>query len=193
MGKKGVSLETSLPLGQAVDYLEDLARSLRQGRVVVQKGKEYIQLTPAALVKIELEAVRKKDKEKFVLELSWRVDQEAEQNAAAVRIGSQPAAPVMAEQTIEMVCTSEVCEPEEVAPGITPPPETGPPAEDLVRPDEPHAEPNPIPVQPAPPEELTAQAISEPITQTTLEEPIAAAKPKKPAAKGRQRGSGRLD
>jgi amphi-Trp domain-containing protein len=97
MGKKGVSLETSLPLGQAVDYLEDLVRSLRQGRVVVQKGKEYIQLTPAALVKIELEAVRKKDKEKFVLELSWRADQEAEQNAASVRIGSQPVAPVMAE------------------------------------------------------------------------------------------------
>ncbi|MCA1989485.1 MAG: amphi-Trp domain-containing protein [Desulfarculus sp.] len=189
MGKKGVSLETTLPLGQAVDYLEDLVRSLRQGRVVVQKGKEFIQLTPAALVEIELEAVRKKDKEKFVLELSWRVDADARHDEHQVRIGSQPAAPVMAEQTIEMVCASEVCEPEEVAPGITPPPETEPPAESLVWPDEPQAEPNTIPIQPASPEELAAQATSEQIAQATMEEPPAPASQKKPAAKSRPRGS----
>lgn len=180
MGKKGVSLETTLPLGQAVDYLEDLVQSLRQGRVVVQKGHEFIQLTPAALVEVELEAVRKKDKEKFVLELSWRVDPDAERDQAQVRIGSQPVAPVMDEQTIEMVCAAEVCEPEEVALGVTPPRES-----------DPLAEPSTIPAQPTSQEELATQASSEQLAQATVEEPPVTANPKKPAAKGRQRGSGR--
>lgn len=187
MGKKGVSLETTLPLSQAVDYLEDLARSLRQGRVVVQKGKEYVQLNPSAMVEVELEAVRKKDKEKFVLELSWRIDKDAASDEGSVRIGSQPVAPVMAEQTIEMVCASEVCEPEEVAPGLSAPAETAPP----VRPDEPHIEPDTVLVPPAPQEELAAQASSEQIAQTPAEEAPAAASEKKPAAKGRNRGAGR--
>jgi|GEM_PF-781404 amphi-Trp domain-containing protein len=184
MGKKGVSLETTLPLGQAVDYLEDLVRSLRQGRVVVQKGQESIQLTPAALVEVELEAVRKKDKEKFVLEISWRIDKDSNYNDDPVRIGSQSAAPVMDEHTIEMVCASEVCEPEEVAAGLTASPETEPPAE-----------PSTIPVQPTSQEELAAQATSEQIAQAPAEEsPEVAPEPvdeKKPAAKGRNRGPSR--
>lgn len=96
MGKKEIKLETSLPLAQAVDYLAELVASLRQGRVVVQKGKEYIELNPSAQVEVEIEAVRKKDKEKFVLELTWRTDGEAQSGEMPLRISSQAPAPAAA-------------------------------------------------------------------------------------------------
>ncbi|MFZ5587921.1 MAG: amphi-Trp domain-containing protein [Thermodesulfobacteriota bacterium] len=96
MGKKEIKLETSLPLAQAVDYLADLVASLRQGRVVVQKGQEYIELNPSAQVEVEIEAVRKKDKEKFVLELTWRTGGEARVVDPPLRIGSQAMTPAAA-------------------------------------------------------------------------------------------------
>ncbi|MFH1061217.1 MAG: amphi-Trp domain-containing protein [Pseudomonadota bacterium] len=118
MGKKEIKLETSLPLEQAVDYLADLVSSLRQGRVVVQKGQEYIELNPSAQVEVEIEAVRKKDKEKFVLELSWRQSAEAAACEAPLRIS--PDVPVPAAASAEE--SQEAPTGEEVAPEPAPEP-----------------------------------------------------------------------
>lgn len=116
MGKKEIKLETSLPLTQAVDYLADLVASLRQGRVVVQKGLEYIELNPSAQVEVEIAAARKKDKEKFVLELSWRQSAEAVAGEAPLRISPDVPAPV----AVSAEESQEAPQGEEIAPESAP-------------------------------------------------------------------------
>lgn len=126
MGKKEIKLETSLPLEQAVDYLAALVSSLRQGRVVVEKGQDYLELTPAALVEVEIEAARKKDKEKFVLELTWRQEREAAPGEAALRISSKTPVPAAASaEESQEAPTGEELAPEAPAAAEMPPaPET---------------------------------------------------------------------
>lgn len=116
MGKKEIKLEASLPLAQAVAYLADLVSSLRQGRVVIEKGQDYLELIPAAQVQMEIEAARKKDKEKFVLELTWRQGRETEASEPPLRISSQ--APVPAAASTEE--SQETLPGEETEPTATP-------------------------------------------------------------------------
>lgn len=75
MGKNEIEIKSSLNLAQAAGYLRDLAACLEQGRVVLQRGDEFMELCPAQNLELELEGAAKKGRQKISLELSWRLGQ----------------------------------------------------------------------------------------------------------------------
>ncbi|SHL15490.1 amphi-Trp domain-containing protein [Desulfatibacillum alkenivorans DSM 16219] len=72
MSGNKVSQSQTMELEKVAAYLEDLAASFKEGKIVVAKGDEFVTLTPPEQVFVEVEAKAKKDKNKFSLELSWR-------------------------------------------------------------------------------------------------------------------------
>lgn len=87
--KRGVSAELSLPVPKVVEYLRKLADSLEQGRVYVEHGAEMIALTPSGVVDVEIEAKQKKDREKFVLEMSWHITESPMDASQGLKITSR--------------------------------------------------------------------------------------------------------
>jgi amphi-Trp domain-containing protein len=69
--KKELCFEGKVALGDVIAYLEQLTASLKDGRVVVEKGREFLVLEPTEVVKLEVEAEQKKDEEKLAIELEW--------------------------------------------------------------------------------------------------------------------------
>jgi amphi-Trp domain-containing protein len=69
--KKEIAFEGKVELQKVIEYLEQLVASLKDGKVVVEKGREFLVLEPSEIVEIEVEAEQKKDEEKFSLELEW--------------------------------------------------------------------------------------------------------------------------
>ncbi|WP_029897159.1 amphi-Trp domain-containing protein [Desulfohalovibrio reitneri] len=72
--KQKLEIESVMGLPQAIAYLEDLLASLKGGRLRVSSGGESVTLTPGQVVDFELTLSRKKDKEKFEVEMSWKRD-----------------------------------------------------------------------------------------------------------------------
>lgn len=72
MSGKQISFKAFVEVEQAVSYLEDLARSLRDGTVYVRQGAQFVELAPDGGMEIEVEAAEKKGKQKLSFELSWR-------------------------------------------------------------------------------------------------------------------------
>lgn len=70
--KREVSMKGVMSLDQVINYLEALVTSIKNGKLVVQHGNEYVALSPSGELFVEVEAEEKKGKEKFNLELSWR-------------------------------------------------------------------------------------------------------------------------
>lgn len=71
MDKEKISIKTHQELAEAAAYLEDFARSLRTGRILVERGEDFLVLEPPSLVGVEVEVKSKKGKQKFCLEVSW--------------------------------------------------------------------------------------------------------------------------
>jgi amphi-Trp domain-containing protein len=74
MKKPTVKLRRTADANTIAQILTDLATSLRQGKICVESGEDFVALdagegTPFEL---ELQAEQKKNKQKFELELSWR-------------------------------------------------------------------------------------------------------------------------
>ena len=59
MGKKEIEIKTWLTREEMVKYLEDLAACMAQGKVVLQRGGDFLEFTPAQSMELELEGVRK--------------------------------------------------------------------------------------------------------------------------------------
>ena len=71
MGKHEMEFKRQIIRDEAVRYLEDLIHSIRAGKVVVEKGKHYVSLSPGESLTLEMACHQKKDKERIILELSW--------------------------------------------------------------------------------------------------------------------------
>ena len=72
MGDNKIGYKRMVDINEAVSYLEALAQSLRDGRIVVQHGEKALELTPPTVVGLEIEAKQKKEKTKFGFELAWK-------------------------------------------------------------------------------------------------------------------------
>ncbi len=72
MSKKEVKLKGVMDINQVASYLEDLAVSLKQGKVCVRQGEQFVTLCPDQMVEMEVKASAKKGKEKFEMELVWQ-------------------------------------------------------------------------------------------------------------------------
>ncbi|MBU2551407.1 MAG: amphi-Trp domain-containing protein [Proteobacteria bacterium] len=94
MSKHEIDFKSVMELEQVAAYLGDLAASLKQGVVCIQKGSDFVVLNAPGLVKVEMEAKEKKDKCKFSLELSWKGEMEAKADSSDLKISSVVPEPV---------------------------------------------------------------------------------------------------
>lgn len=88
MSKKSIEIKTHLKRETVVSYLEELVKSLKAGKLVVQQEEEFVSLHPAGMMELEVSASHKKSKEKFSLELSW-VTESASLESAVLLIGTK--------------------------------------------------------------------------------------------------------
>lgn len=86
MSKKEAQLKATMDLPRAIAYLEDLAKSLKAGKVCVTNCDKTVTLNPEKLVKLDLEAVQKDDRESLSLEISWRKHRETVADDGEVRL-----------------------------------------------------------------------------------------------------------
>lgn len=77
MKDKKMKVEGVMELSQAITYLENVLDSLKQGQLVLEAGQESLVLSPPSIVDFEMEVARKKDKEKFQVEISWKTGSKA--------------------------------------------------------------------------------------------------------------------
>ncbi len=88
MGKDDISMEGTMETQEVIHYLEGLIEGFREGRIVVEQGERYLTLNPPKTLGVEIEARRKKDKEKLSLELSWHKTAE-ESEGKTLKISSK--------------------------------------------------------------------------------------------------------
>lgn len=109
MEKQKISVKKVLEYKEAVGYMEDLAKSLKSGSIVIESGEEHVVMTPSAQVAIKVEAKIKDGKQKIGFELSW-----TDAPRADLKISdTEPAAPpAKAEPAAEAKAEKKTAEPE---------------------------------------------------------------------------------
>jgi len=73
--EKIVRFKKRMKTKQAATLLEQMSHSLQNGLMVVEKGSEFVVLTPQPFAKMELKTSQKKDKGKIEFELSWKISE----------------------------------------------------------------------------------------------------------------------
>ena len=86
--KSGAKMKANVELPKAIAYLEDLVKSLKAGRICITNCEKSLTLTPEPVVKLELEASQKNDKEELALRIAWRKE-EAEPEETDLQIRSE--------------------------------------------------------------------------------------------------------
>jgi amphi-Trp domain-containing protein len=71
MSKKAVFNKVELETRKAVQYLEDLVAALKKGTIYLEKGDDYVELSPPPQFTMNVQAVQKKCRERLLVELSW--------------------------------------------------------------------------------------------------------------------------
>ncbi len=74
--KKRLLVKDKLERYQVVKCLENIVAGIKSGTLCIEQGKEFVTLKPQNTVDVEIEAIVKKEKEKFVLELVWSTERE---------------------------------------------------------------------------------------------------------------------
>ncbi|MDQ7031252.1 MAG: amphi-Trp domain-containing protein [Desulfonauticus sp.] len=98
MRKDKISVEQVLKLEKVITYLEGLLEGFKAGKIVVEHEGKVMNLKPAELVEVEIEAKQKPDKEKFSLELSWRPELVEDEDPGLKISKEEPKAAQPAEQ-----------------------------------------------------------------------------------------------
>ncbi len=77
MSSKKRSLESkeSMNIGQAVEYLQQVADNLKSGEVRFAHGGEEISLTPTSVVSVKTSVKDKSDKTSLTVKISWAPEQ----------------------------------------------------------------------------------------------------------------------
>ena len=70
--RREMKMKGGMNVDSAVSYLENLIESIKTGAVHLEKGANVMALHPSELLKVEVQAVQKKDKEKITIELAWK-------------------------------------------------------------------------------------------------------------------------
>jgi amphi-Trp domain-containing protein len=91
VGKNELEFEQRVTAEQGAALLEQIAGGLRSGILELTSGDEKIRLSPAQIVKLELEASSADDKQKLVVELKWHVNEvRALTEEAQLQVASAP-------------------------------------------------------------------------------------------------------
>jgi len=89
---KEVKFEASLELQRAVNYLEEIASSLKDGKVVVQRAQDFVVLEPTHQVQMQLDATAEEKREEITFKLSWEKPVEYDLRISSVESAVQPKA-----------------------------------------------------------------------------------------------------
>ncbi|WP_316897765.1 amphi-Trp domain-containing protein [Pseudodesulfovibrio indicus] len=122
MEKQKISVKKVLEYKEAVGYMEDLARSLKSGSIVIESGEEHVVMTPSAQVAIKVEAKIKDGKQKVAFELSWTDAPRADlkisdtEPAAPPATRPEPAAPATQTEAQPPATREEAAPPAKTAP-----------------------------------------------------------------------------
>lgn len=95
MGKKNIEISNVMSGREVIAFLQDLQAGFESGVICVRKGSDHVTLRPGERVAVEVEATAKKDKQKFVLEMSWR-EAEIPEESQPLRITTREPSPVEA-------------------------------------------------------------------------------------------------
>lgn len=71
MSKHEIEFKTLVDKDEAIAYLEKLVQCLKAGKIVIERGENFVSISPEEKISFELECSQKKDKEKISFELSW--------------------------------------------------------------------------------------------------------------------------
>lgn len=71
MGGEKIGMKKVMAFSEAADYLADLHKHFKEGKIVIIQGEEHVVMTPPEQVMVEIEAKQKKGKKKFAMEISW--------------------------------------------------------------------------------------------------------------------------
>lgn len=74
--KVDFSFKTQTSIPEASRYLSDIANSIKSKRVSFKSDESAISITPTGLLDIEIYAEQKKNKEKIIFEISWKLEEE---------------------------------------------------------------------------------------------------------------------
>lgn len=86
--KNEIEVKGMMNSDNLADVLQDLANSVREKKVCLERGNEFVTLCPNANIEVEIEAKKKKDKEKLSIELSWRQVEKLEEEEEGFSISS---------------------------------------------------------------------------------------------------------
>ncbi|MBI4667187.1 MAG: amphi-Trp domain-containing protein [Nitrospinae bacterium] len=89
MSKKEVEVKGNMDLKTAIGHLEELVASFKAGTVCIQNGSEFVTLKPKPAVTFEMEASRKKGKEKLSLEIGWMIEKMPVEENPSLKISSK--------------------------------------------------------------------------------------------------------
>lgn len=90
MGKKSVETCNVMSSQETIAFLQDLQAGFEAGVLCVRKGAEFLTLQPGEKIEVEVEATVKKDKQKLVVELSWREAEKTEERHSLRITTSEP-------------------------------------------------------------------------------------------------------
>ncbi|MBD3237024.1 MAG: amphi-Trp domain-containing protein [Candidatus Eisenbacteria bacterium] len=82
-----VSVKQELSIEKAAEYLSQLSDSLKERKIVVAQGEEFVTLNPPDTVHVKVSAKTKEHKQEFSMELVWAPGDSEEQ--PVLRIGSE--------------------------------------------------------------------------------------------------------
>jgi len=88
LDKKEIHFEKEMKTAEVISYLEALIKSLKEGKLVIEQGEQFVSLTPSEMIDFEMEARQKSDKEKLSLEFSW-CGRSIEAEPEALKISSE--------------------------------------------------------------------------------------------------------
>jgi amphi-Trp domain-containing protein len=81
MASQHLKVKAKAGLGEVINHLEQLVKSLKEGQLCIRKNGEAITLKPQDPVMLELDAEAKLEKdslrEKLVIELKWKKGEQA--------------------------------------------------------------------------------------------------------------------
>ena len=90
MGKNSVVLEKKMSTAEVVLFLENIKSSLKEGKIVLQQGSQYVALRPGNSITLELKAGQKKDKGKLSIGLEWLLQEEVQSEADIIVSSVEP-------------------------------------------------------------------------------------------------------
>jgi amphi-Trp domain-containing protein len=106
MSKEEMSLKGSMDFASTVAFLGDFVKSFAEKTVCIEKGDEFIALKPTDAITFEIEAQRRKGKQKLSIELSWNEEMTPEASTYFTVSSREPepasasAAPAPAPETV---------------------------------------------------------------------------------------------